>query len=413
MKITALEIENVKAVKAVRLEPSANGLTVIGGRNGQGKTSILDAIAFALGGAAKKPTNLKRDGSVNDPYIHIETDDGLVVERKGKNSSLTVTDSTGRKGGQALLDGIVGKLAIDLPRFMDSSPADKARTLLDILGIGDKLAKLDAEEKAKYDTRHLVGQQKDLKRKAADDMPYHEDVPDEPLSITDLIAEQQSILARNGMRTERWEAVRRIEGKVSALESQIGQLKDMLDAERKSLDAARDMAIGCGDEIPTDEIREKISNFEAINIKVAENKAKMDREAEASALEDQYDNLTEEIDVIRAERMKLLEGADLPLPGLSVVDGELCLNGKAWDCMSGSQQLIVACAIVSKLSPECKFVLMDKLEQLDVETMKEFGKWLEDHDLQCIATRVSTGDECTIVISDGEVKEDEFADEGY
>ena len=50
VKINKLEIENVKRIKAVKLEPTANGLTVIGGRNNQGKTSVLDSIAWALGG---------------------------------------------------------------------------------------------------------------------------------------------------------------------------------------------------------------------------------------------------------------------------------------------------------------------------------------------------------------------------
>ena len=50
VKINQLEIENVKRVKAVKIEPTANGLTVIGGRNSQGKTSVLDSIAWALGG---------------------------------------------------------------------------------------------------------------------------------------------------------------------------------------------------------------------------------------------------------------------------------------------------------------------------------------------------------------------------
>ena len=50
VKINSLELENVKRIKAVQLEPAANGLTIIGGKNGQGKTSVLDAIAWALGG---------------------------------------------------------------------------------------------------------------------------------------------------------------------------------------------------------------------------------------------------------------------------------------------------------------------------------------------------------------------------
>ena len=69
--------------------------------------------------------------------------------------------------------------------------------------------------------------------------------------------------------------------------------------------------------------------------------------------------------------------------------------------MSGSEQLRVAAAIVRCLNPECGFVLLDKLEQMDLQTLADFGKWLEAEGLQAIATRVSTGDECSIIIEDG------------
>lgn len=48
VKINSLEIENVKRVRAVKIVPTQNGLTVLGGRNNQGKTSILDSIACIL-----------------------------------------------------------------------------------------------------------------------------------------------------------------------------------------------------------------------------------------------------------------------------------------------------------------------------------------------------------------------------
>ena len=99
----------------------------------------------------------------------------------------------------------------------------------------------------------------------------------------------------------------------------------------------------------------------------------------------------------------LLEGAELPLPGLSVIDGALTYNGHPWDGMSGAEQLQVATAIVRRLNPECGFVLMDKLEQMDPETLREFGEWLEREGLQVIATRVSTGNECSIIIEEGTV----------
>ena len=76
-------------------------------------------------------------------------------------------------------------------------------------------------------------------------------------------------------------------------------------------------------------------------------------------------------------------------------------KGQKWDNMSGSDQLKVSTAIVRKLNPECGFVLIDKLEQMDLDTLQEFGQWLEAEGLQAIATRVSTGDECSIIIEDG------------
>ena len=63
----------------------------------------------------------------------------------------------------------------------------------------------------------------------------------------------------------------------------------------------------------------------------------------------------------------------------------------------------MATAIVRKLNPKCGFVLLDKLEQMDMGTLNEFGTWLEAEGLQAIATRVSTGDECSVIIEDGYV----------
>ena len=131
----------------------------------------------------------------------------------------------------------------------------------------------------------------------------------------------------------------------------------------------------------------------------------------AEALDAEYRALTEEIGSIRRQRTELLTQADLPLPGLSVENGKLLYHGQPWGNMSGSDQLRVATAIVRRLNPNCAFVLLDKLEQMDLATLREFGAWLEQEGLQAIATRVSTGGECSIIIEDGLVKapESDFA----
>ena len=125
IKINKLEIENVKRVKAVKIEPTANGLTIVGGKNNQGKTSVLDAICWALGGERYRPSEPQREGSVIPPNLHIVMSNALVVERKGKNSDLKVIDPEGRKGGQQLLNEFVEQLALDLPKFMNSNNKEK------------------------------------------------------------------------------------------------------------------------------------------------------------------------------------------------------------------------------------------------------------------------------------------------
>ena len=147
VKIASLELENVKRIKAVRLVPTETGLTVIGGNNGQGKTSVLDAIAWALGGDRYRPSSPDREGSMVPPRIRLVLNNGLVVERAGKNSALKVTDPTGKKGGQQLLNSFVEELALNLPKFMEASGREKADTLLKIIGVGEQLYALENKEK--------------------------------------------------------------------------------------------------------------------------------------------------------------------------------------------------------------------------------------------------------------------------
>ena len=412
VKINKLEIENVKRVKAVTIEPTSNGLTILGGNNNQGKTSVLDAIAWALGGNKYKPSKPARDGSMNPPTLRLELSNGLIVERKGKNSDLKVTDPSGQKAGQQLLDSFVEELALNLPKFIESSAKDKANTLLQIIGVGDKLWELDRKEERLYNERRAIGQIADQKKKYAAEQPQYPEAPNELVSIADLIHEQQEILARNGENAKKRQNRENIVNSLHLSEARLKQLKEQLAQEEATHESLMSDYIAANKSIEdlvdesTDEIESSIANIEEINRKVRANLDKEKAEEDAKQYSSQYDNLTKQIQDVRDERTSLLDSADLPLPGLSVEDGELVFEGQKWDNMSGSQQLRVATAIVRKLKPECGFVLLDKLEQMDIPTLTEFGKWLESEGLQAIATRVSSGEECQIIIEDGYVVSD-------
>lgn len=409
MKINKLEIENVKRVKAVKIEPSANGLTIIGGDNNQGKTSVLDAVAWALGGDRYRPSEAAREGSVLPPSLHIVMNNGLIVERKGKNSDLKVTDPNGQKAGQQLLNEFVEQLALDLPKFMESSGKEKAQILLQIIGVGVKLAELEQNEKELYNERLVAGRIADQKTKFAKEQPYHPDAPKVLVSASELIQKQQSILAQNGENQRKRENLHRLEQQYQSITEQIQELLRKQATIESDLKIARMSAADLQDH-STEELERSISDIEEINRKVRANLDKDKAEEDAGDYNSQYNSLTGKIEAVREEKMKLLTGAELPLPGLSVDDGELIYNGRKWDNMSGSDQLKVSTAIVRKLNPNCGFVLLDKLEQMDLKTLTEFGIWLEQEGLQAIATRVSTGGECSIIIEDGYVADQEHPD---
>lgn len=410
IKINKLEIENVKRIKAVKIEPTANGLTIVGGNNNQGKTSVLDSIAWALGGDKYRPSQAQRDGSMIPPTLHIVMSNGLVVERKGKNSSLKVTDPTGKKGGQQLLNEFVEQLALDLPKFMESSGKEKAQTLLKIIGVGDQLEILDKKEKELYNSRLAIGQIADRKKKFADEQPYYPEAPKELISPSELIRQQQEILARNGENQKKREQVETLQEQVNVLrerikekEQQLKELNEKFEHTFHNLTIAQRSAQDLQDE-STAELEESIANIEEINRKVRANLDKDKAEEDALDYKNQYAELTKEIEDTRSAKTNLLQAAELPLPDLSVKEGELIYKGQRWDNMSGSDRLKVSTAIVRKLNPKCGFVLLDKLEQMDLQTLNEFGEWLKQEGLQAIATRVSTGGECSIIIEDGYVK---------
>ena len=410
IKINKLEIENVKRVKAVKMEPTANGLTIIGGNNGQGKTSVLDSIAWALGGNKFKPSQAQREGSAIPPNLHIVMSNGLIVERKGKNSDLKVIDPDGNKAGQNLLDSFIDELALNLPKFMQQSSREKASTLLQIIGVGEQLVLLEKEEQDTYNRRHAIGQIADQKEKFAKEQEYYPDAPKDLVSASDLIKEQQEILARNGENQRKRENLANIQRMHEKASSDVERLKlELSEAETKLANAIQDLVTAnksvenLVDE-STAELEKSITEIDEINRKVRANLDKDKAEEDARGYRAEYEELTEALTDVRKRKTALLDNADLPLPGLSVEDGELIYNGFKWDNMSGSDQLKVATAIVRKLNSNCGFVLLDKLEQMDQESLKEFGDWLEAEGLQAIATRVSTGEECSIIIEDGYVK---------
>ena len=410
MKIISFELENVKRVALVRMAPAENGLTVIGGKNAQGKSSILDGIVYALGGEKYRPGNLQRKDGLAPARIRIELSGGLIVERRGKNASLHVTDATGKRRGQKLLDDFIEELALNLPKFLAMKDDDKAEVLLRTLGIADQLTALDLREKQAYDKRHDFGVIVDQKKKFAAEMKEYADVPETPVSAAEMIAESQAILKRNADRQKARTELEAKKARRDAINRELELLRkriDALDAELlETVCTIKDAeAHPVTEDESTAELEAKIADIDAINAKIRANLDKAAAIADAEEYERRLKPLTEALEAVRAERCALLEGAVMPLPELSIGKNSkdrpvLLYKGQPWDCMSTMERYRVAAAIVRKLKPECGFVLLDGLEAFDTDQMAAFDEWLKAENLQAICTRVGT-DDCSIVIEDG------------
>lgn len=420
VKIHAFTVENVKRVKLVQMVVDDKALTVIGGTNKQGKSSLLDAIMWTLGGDKFKPSKPLRDGAVA-LATKIELTNGIIVERTGKNNTLKVSTKEGLTGGQRLLDDFIEALALNLSAFLDSNDKEKAATVLKIIGVD--LSKLDTLETQWTQERTILGRDAKQKRAYADSLPFNENAPKVETTIASITAEMQEAVEQNNKNTIQKTALVETKARLTnagiCINNQhlkVADLKAQLataEAELKKFDAGAnalrkqaadlDGVIANLHDIDTTKFQQQITEAESINAKVRTNA--MQRQAQQTAKDAEAKHLKVEQDInnLRSERMALLAKAKMPLEGLTVEAGALVYNGQQWDNMSHAEQLQVATAIVRKVNPKCGFVLLDKIEAMDLDTLRKFGAWLEAEGMQAITTRVSTGPECDVLIIEGEV----------
>ena len=474
MKVKHFTMQNVKGVNLFDYEFPLSGVTTLGGRNNQGKTSVLNGMQYAAGGETYRPTNYHKDDTAEESFLRMVFSNGIIAQRVGDSADLKVYDENGKLSRQRLLDQFITKFALDLPKFLNGSDKDRAEILLKALHIEDKVETLDAAIQSEYEERTIIGRIRDQKRKAGKEMPFHEGVPEEELSPSDILARMQEVNVRNAkIQAAKQEldknnadlirlveagekidaALAKVDGetvslcekvdadcktKVASIEEQIRKLQDSIKAaqefavshkaqirksaeeNKKALSGQKtenDKAVDAlTDKIASAEMQDftledtssfqrEIDEVENTNVKVRENiaRAKVLKEADEQALK--YDEKTAVIEDLRKQKDALLQGAGLPYPGLSVENKVVTLNGKAWDCMSESMKIRVGCAIVMRINPSCKFMFVDKLEQLDPESLAELDQFAKDHDIQIIGTRVTTNpDDCTIIIKNGYIE---------
>ena len=214
---------------------------------------------------------------------------------------------------------------------------------------------------------------------------------------------QESIVSTNEFaESHKAQIIKSAEANKAALASQKSENDKAVDALTEKITAAETHDFTLED---TSSFQRELDALEDTNIKIRENIARSKVLQEADEQSRKYDEKTAVIEDLRKQKDALLQGAGLPFPGLSVENKVVTLNGKAWDCMSESMKIRVGCAIVMRINPSCKFMYVDKLEQLDKESMAALNQFAVDHDLQIIGTRVTDNPEdCTVIIKNGYIE---------
>lgn len=423
--IAALEVENVKRIRCARVDPGANEMVVVGGENESGKTSLLDAIAGAVGGAKLCPQEPLRRGQKKG-RASVTLTNGLVVERRftKSGSSLVVTDPTGPvKSPQAVLDKLVGELTFDPLAFSRAKPSDQAATLRTLAKLDT--SDLDAARQAAYEERTAVNREAKAAEARARSMPVHDDAPEKEESVAALIEERNRLEARNAEgtalqakasvakreledcrqgRDAKAERIREYEQMLAKLRNELEDLDAEMDAasERVADIEARVRGFEWAD---TSAVDSRIANAESVNRKVRENQAARQASAELAAKEGESAALTRKIEELDAERRERIASADLPIEGLSLDEqGDVRYKETLFSECSAAQKLRVSVSMGIAANPALNIMLIRDGSLLDRANMDIIAGIAKRAKAQVWIERVGAGPETSVVLEDGQVK---------
>jgi DNA repair exonuclease SbcCD ATPase subunit len=410
MRIVELVAENLKRLKAVQIRPAPEApLVVIGGDNAQGKSSVLDSIWAALGGAQAIPEVPIRQGAAK-ARATITLDNGMVVTRSftPKGSTLTVSCNGAKIASpQAALDALVGPISFDPVAFVRMDPEQQCGILRKALGVDT--AALDARRERTFTERTAVN--RDLKslqaRAAAISVPPG--APEKEVSVIELTRRLDTAMQQNNAITELRKRVLEGSKRAERLRTAVADLKQRLaDAEDELSHCVSDLEKDSGAAatlVTTDvePLRKEILNADMANRAARARAERAKIEGEIAGKAQLAEDLTAELDAIDAEKAQALAKAGSALPGLALSGDRVMFGGLPLSAMSGAEALAVSVRLALALNPKLRVLLIRDGSLLDAAHLEALARIAAESQAQVWIERVSKGGEVTVVIEDGEV----------
>ena len=402
-KILKLETQNVKCLKAVEIVPQGNTV-VIGGNNGHGKSSVLDSILYALQGKGAVCDEPIRKGEKKAKIIC--TLDDLKITRtfttKG-GGELTVENADGApmKSPQSLLNQLYGKVGFDPLEFERMDSKKQLETLREIVGLD--FSELDEKRSKKYEQRTDVNKAIKRLKTGLDGCVKYPDAPAAEISVDALLAEMGKAEDKNRSNENdrrahqvNIEAAEKLKAEIAQKQKALVELTAQIDRGKESVQRLQDE--------DTDTIKTQISDAQRINEQVRANQEYEAAQDTLKSEEARAEKLTDAIKAIDEEKEKLLSEANLPIKGLSFAENGVLYEGIPFEQCSSAQRLIVAVAIGLAANPSLRVIIIKDGSLLDANSLQRLAQYAAENDAQIWIERVGKGQECQVIIEDGEVQ---------
>jgi hypothetical protein len=412
--IEAVEIDNFRGIEHVRISV-ARFLVIIGGGNGQGKTSVLKALAAAVAGKRGSDGKDLRDGAKEGRVI-LDLGDREIFREIGPNGpgGVRFREKPGAPPStkQARLDLLFSKLSFDPLAFMNAAPKEQRQMLLEALALD--FSAQDARRQKAYDERTEIGRERDRLKGALDKFPLNWCPPDSPVSVAELSAELQAATAQNhSLQVKRQELAAR-EYTLNDYRSRMARNKaeiERLTAENarifeegkafKDETARMEAEIADVAEIDTTEILAQIEAADKTNQDYREGQQRAQLGQEFEECQSAYAAKTAEIVAIDAEKAALLAEADLGVTGVEITEEGVTLDGRPLANACGAERLQLSLSVAFKLvNPELPLVCVDGGESLDGASLDIVREMAEEAGVVVFMTRVTDG-ECDVRMQDG------------
>jgi len=411
MTVIGLTVSNVKAIKAVELRPDGSPVITIGGQNGQGKSSLLDAIAMALGGRRLQPPRPIRDGASRAEVV-LDLGD-LEVRRTftasgGGTLQVVAKDGSKLRTPQALLDRLTGELTFDPLAFARARPAEQVETLQRLTGVDVGI--FDRKRAELYEERTAVNREAKRLRARAGEMTVSRDAPAEPVDVRAVLEELARRREMLGQNQAHRQSLLRVEAELEAFEQRIEGAARALEEVRK-LGAAKAEELMALKKVELvdpelEELEEQVARASELNRAVEQNRQASRALEEAETAEREALAMTQAIDDCDRAKAAAIAAAKLPVKGLSFGAEGVTFRGVPFEQCSSAEQLKVSVALGLALNPEIRILLIRDGSLLDEQSMATIAKLAERARAQVWVERVGAGEEVAIVISHGVVAED-------